>query len=121
MTKQEILAEIQLSRTALARDFSGLRREFDFQAKIKNSIRRNATAWLSGAVITGFLFSRRPAAKASSRRKSKDEATLEATTAKLGTWGLLMAMAKWLLPIVRPMLSAYSARKIAELATKLSH
>lgn len=119
-SKPQILAEIQASRLAIARDARGLTEELDFRKKIEQTVRRRPLAWLGGAALAGFTFSvlrRRPAPRPEPKRKGQPPVPAPATG--LTFWAFLLAAGKMILPAARPLLTAYATKRMAELAGNL--
>jgi hypothetical protein len=119
-SKAHILAEIQASRLAIARDAHGLVEELDFRKKIERTVRRRPFAWLGGAALAGFTFSalrRRPAPRPEPKRKGQP--SIPAPAPGLTFWAFLLAAGKMILPAARPLLTAYATKRMAELAGHL--
>ncbi len=117
--KSQLLTELQASRMAVARDARSLADELNFRRKIEDTVRQRPLAWLGGAALAGFTFSiwrRRPVQK--SVRSAKKEAIPE-PKAGFTFWAFLLATIKILLPAVRPLLTAYATKRMADLAGKL--
>jgi hypothetical protein len=129
--KAAYLQELQLSRLAIARDLREVRDEFNVAKKVEKVIRRKPLAWLAGAGLGGFLLAtwRRPAARAKVAREEKthrskgsaSSAGVAAPAAKLGFFGMLLAIFKLVFPLARPLLSAYASRRLAEMAMNLQN
>lgn len=122
--KDEILAEIARSREAIARDCAGVRAEVDLAAKVRRSVRTHPLAWLGGAGALGFLFAgprRRTIVKhVEARPKKRGGGTETRVSRGPAWWATLLALVKFLLPFVRPALSAYAARRLGEFAEKMA-
>jgi len=125
MTKDQIRAEIFRSRAAMARDCNSVRAELDFPAKFKQLVRRKPMAWLSGAAAIGWLLS---GPKTKTRvvtkfLKSGDKVPKhpeKESASRLGVLGVLLAILKFSLPLLKPVLTAYAGKRFADLATKLA-
>ena len=120
--KSELLAEIARSRAAVARDADFVRQELDVTSQLKSSVKRRPFAWLGGAAALGYMLAgpktraktivktvRESKAATSGVKKTKSHTFLE----------ILVGLFKFLLPMVRPLISAYAARHIGALAEKL--
>jgi len=112
MTKSQIIAEIDASRRAIARDFSALREELDFVEKSKQSVRKHSFAWLGGAALVGYVLSGRRK-KAANKLADPKASTPDKTSPGAFGWGaFLLAAFKIALPFLRPIFSAYAAKRL---------
>jgi hypothetical protein len=124
MTKDEILAELSRSRAGMTREWMALRREFDFRAKVNNIVRRKPYAWLSGAAALGWLL-------AGPKRKTrvvtkvikpdaqgKPVVVKEKGRRRPGLVALLLGLIRLAIPIVKPAMTAYAGKVIADMARK---
>lgn len=124
MTKEQILADLSQSRSSLARNYVSVRRELDVQAKLNALVRRKPLAWLGGAAALGWLLSG-PKTKTrvvtkfvkSDKKRGREE---KETASKLGWLGGIFALVKILLPLLRPVLTAYAGKRFASMAAKLA-
>ena len=99
--KEQLRVELDLARGSIARRSAAVGEAFDFKARIRKSVGRNAVAWIGGAVLAGFIISRLPRRRAKVRMEiSKDEVDA-GTVAKAG-FG--MVIAKMLFDLLRPAL-----------------
>ncbi len=121
MTRDEILSEITRSRIAIGQDCGKLREELDFAAKLNSMVRRRPFAWLGGAAALGWILAgpktKKRVVTKYVRDSDKRAGTSDARAA--GKFGLLAALftaARLALPFVKPALSAYAARWLAEFA-----
>ncbi|MFZ4681970.1 MAG: hypothetical protein ACOYMS_05680 [Terrimicrobiaceae bacterium] len=124
MTKEQLLAEVARSRSSIARDYSSVRREFDVQAKVNQLVRRKPLAWLGGAAALGWLLSG-PKTKTRVvtrflKADGKPSKRVEEPVARLGFLGVLLAVIKFSLPLLKPVLTAYAGKRFADLAAKLA-
>jgi hypothetical protein len=118
ISKDSLLAELAKSRAALRRDWSAVGGELNVANRARRSVKRHPLAWLGAAAAIGYL--------ASGRRSTAKTPSIKATSSpsktispRLGPWGLVWNIAKLLVPVIRPALSAYAAQKLGELATKV--
>ena len=123
MTKDEILAELSMSRAGLTREWAALRRELDFKAKLNNILRRKPYVWLSGAAALGWVLAG-PKSKTRVVTKviqpnGKPLVVKEKGRRRAGLLALLLGLMRFALPIVRPALTAYAGKFFADIATKL--
>lgn len=125
MTKDEILAELSRSRAGLTREWVVLRREFDFKTKLNNILRRKRYVWLSGAAAFGWML-------AGPKRKTrvvtkviqpdaegKPVVVKEKGKRRAGLIALLLGLIRLAIPVVRPAVTAYAGKLIADRARKL--
>jgi len=117
MIAPEILREVRASRAAIARDVASLREAVDVPRRVKRSIRERPLTWLGCATGAGFLVS---AIRPRRQRLSRAEKKQERTAAKAVTvFGGILAILKLLIPIAKPVITAFAARRFAEIAAKL--
>jgi len=120
-SKEELLAEIVRSRMAIQRDTFALREELDVRKKVAAVVRKSPFAWVGGAATLGFLFSQFRRPPKAERPTRKDKTPVAAAVAKpFGFFAFLLGVFKLLLPALRPVLSAYAAKRLAELAGNLT-
>lgn len=116
MTREQILAELQSARQAVAREASSLRYELDYAAKARRWIGRNPAASLGIATLVGYLLSgkkQRREKRRSSRPERGKEAAVEAV--KKTSWlALLTGLVRFLMPVLRPVLLSFATRKLAD-------
>jgi hypothetical protein len=122
MTKQELIAEIDRSRLALARDFSAVKDEVNFPAKVGKKFQKNPFLWLGGAAALGWMIAgprtRTKVVKVGVlKEKGRPSKTVEPRPA--GVLGVLLTLFKLSIPMLKPALSAYAAKRFAEMAEKL--
>ena len=124
MTKDEILAELSRSRAGLTREWVVLRREFDFKAKLNNVLRRKPYMWLSGAAALGWVLAG-PKSKTRVVTKviqpdaeGKPVVVKEKGKRRAGLVALLLGLIRLAIPVVRPALTAYAGKLIADMGRK---
>jgi hypothetical protein len=124
MTKEEIMAELGASRAAIVQGCAAVRAELDFKTKLNNLVRRKPYAWLSGAAALGWFLA---GPKTNSRVVTKivkpngtPTVTREKKRHRAGFIALLVALIRLVIPVIRPALSAYAGRRLADMAAKPS-
>lgn len=126
MISDELLKEVEASRRAVKRDVAAFKYQMDLPARTKDSIRAHRAPWLGGAAFCGFLLAIiSPRLRRSKRLKQGQDRPIVASeiprdTVKSVTWvGVLYGIFKTLLPLARPALTAFAAKRFAEMASKL--
>jgi hypothetical protein len=122
-TKAELLADVARSRTAILRDTAAVRAELDIAAKIQNSVRSRPFAWLGGAAAIGYFFAgpktRTKTVTKYVRGKSGEPARKPEKKAR-GFFHVLLSLLRLALPLIRPALTAYAAKRFGDFAQKLA-
>lgn len=122
-SKSELLSEVALSRAAIVRDSVAVRAELDVAAKIQSSVRSRPFAWLGGAAAIGYILAgpktRTKTVTKFVGEKSKD-LLVRGKKKPGGLFHLLLSVGKLSLPLVRPALSAYAAKRFGDFAEKLA-
>ena len=118
--KAEILSGLVRSRTAIARDAAAVRERLDVPAQIKKSFKSRPFAWLGGVSLAGFLFAwRKSRSKAPAKPAPEKSRGPEPAPQKLrGFWGIVLPLVKLAVPLFRPAVTAYAARKFGDLAER---
>jgi hypothetical protein len=126
MTKEQIIADLARTRSAMARDSAALGRELDFKAKFNRVVRRNPMAWFGGAAALGWMLAG-PKTRTRTRTLVKPVApgekpakTEEKVVARTGFLGVLMGVARFLLLLLKPVISTYATKILAEAAGKMA-
>lgn len=117
--KEQILEELRRSRAAIARDAAAVAEEINLASKLKKSVRTRPLAWLGGAAALGWILAGPKTRVVTKTAKGKSPAVAEKTR-PAGFWAALLTLFKILLPLARPALSAYAARRLGEMAEKVS-
>jgi hypothetical protein len=122
-TKAELLADVARSRTAILRDTAAVRAELDIAAKIQNSVRSRPFAWLGGAAAIGYFFAgpktRTKTVTKYVRGKSGEPARKPEKKPR-GFFHVLLSLLRLALPLIRPALTAYAAKRFGDFAQKLA-
>jgi hypothetical protein len=122
--KNEILEELRRSRKAIARDSTSIVAELNLTSKIRRSVTRRPLAWLGSAAAVGYILAGPKTRKAPKPVSTKKGAKPEKPDADRGVWhnifSILFRLAKFLVPLFRPALSAYAAQRLGELSTRFS-
>jgi len=122
-TKAELLADVARSRAAILRDTAAVRSELDLAAKIQNSVRSRPFAWLGGAAVAGYFFAgpkTRTKTVTKYVRGKSGEPVRKSEKKPRGFFHVLLSLLKLALPLVRPALTAYAAKRFGDFAQKLA-
>jgi len=121
--KAELLAEVARSRVAILRDSRAVRAELDVAAKIQASVRFRPFAWLGGAAALGYILAgpktRTKTVTKFVRGKGREPERKEIKKSR-GFLEGLFSLIKLSLPLLRPVLSAYAAKRFGDFAEKLA-
>ena len=120
MTREELLDELRRSRLAILRDVKAVRAECNIPAKAKLAFRQHPTLWLGSAAAIGWMLAAKKRRKTRSKNKKvpKNSPTPPATPVTF--WGVLLAILKWMAPLLKPVLTAYAARHLAALGERFA-
>ena len=122
-SKAELLADVARSRAAIKRDTVAVRAELDLATKLQNSVRSRPFAWLGGAAAIGYFFAG-PKTRTKTVTKyikgKSGEAVREKKSKPRGFFAVLLSLFRLALPLVRPALSAYAAKRFGDFAQKLA-
>lgn len=122
-SKAELLADVARSRAAIKRDTVAVRAELDLATKLQNSVRSRPFAWLGGAAAIGYFFAG-PKTRTKTVTKyikgKSGEAVREKKSKPRGFLAVLLSLIRLALPLVRPALSAYAAKRFGDFAQKLA-
>ena len=118
--KEKLLKELRRSRRAMARDAAAVVEEINLASKFKKSVRNRPLAWLGGAAALGWILAgpKTRVVTKPAKGKSPNPPEKPRPGSPVGLWGILLALFKFALPLARPALSAYAARRLGELAEK---
>lgn len=118
--KAEIVLELARSRAAIARDSYAVREELNVAAKLRSSVRSRPFAWLGGAAAIGyFLAGPKTRTKTVTKVVREKGAAKVETTNRRGFWAVFFSLIKLCVPLARPALSAYAAKRFGDFAAKL--
>jgi hypothetical protein len=123
MTKDEILAELSTTRSAITRGYAAVRTELDFKSKFDNLVGRKPFLWVTGAAALGWILAGPKSKTRVVTKVVKPNGTpivvKEKRKRRAGFIALLLGLMRFLFPVVKPAMTAYAGRFFAEMATKL--
>ena len=113
MTKDEILAELHRTRSAISTDTIHLRQELDIQAKLNAVVRKKPLAWIGGAAALGWWLAG-PKTRTRVVTKTVDGQGRRVKAKKkkggFGRFGILFALLRFAFPYLKPALSSYAVQ-----------
>jgi hypothetical protein len=123
MSKELLLNELRRSREDLSRDTAVLRRELDFEAKVKQSVRKHSFAWLGSAAAIGWMIAgpkkkTRVVTKLVGSKGEPVAAEAKKAAGRAGALGIAITVAKFAFPYLRPVILQYAGRFAGELAQR---
>lgn len=125
MSKEFLLNELRRSREELSRDTSVLRRELDFEAKLKQSVRKHSFAWLGSAAALGWMIAgpkkkTRVVTKLVGSKGEPIKEEAKKAAGRAGALGIAVTAARFAFPYLRPVLLQYAGRFAGELAQRFA-
>lgn len=125
MSKELLLNELRRSREDLSRDTAVLRRELDFEAKVKQSVRKHSFAWIGSAAALGWMIAgpkkkTRVVTRLVGSRGEPVREEVKKTAGRAGALGIAITVLKFALPYLRPVLTQYAGRFAGELAQRFA-
>ncbi|MEO8204689.1 MAG: hypothetical protein ABI615_00815 [Chthoniobacterales bacterium] len=125
MTRAQILAELEKTRSAVLQNTAHLRHDLDISAQIRASVAKHAYGWVAGALLVGFLLSKRGNSRKQKQLPSKKykrgekRDTVPEVVEKATTLSLLIAGVRMAMPFIKPIVSAYATKNLAQFASRL--
>lgn len=117
-SRRLLLEEVRRSRAAIARDFENLRSELDLPGKLRAGYQKRPALWLGAAAALGWVLAGRKRRR-TARTSRMAASSPERSPHHAGVGVFLIALAKLLLPLLKPLLTAYTAKKLARLGERL--
>lgn len=116
MSKEALIAELAATRASIARDYQSVRYEMDMAEKLKRVVRQRPFAWMGGAAALGWILSG-PKTKKKLVTKyvpAGDKRAGQTDKKSGGRFGgflaILLALARFALPYLKPLLLDYATR-----------
>jgi hypothetical protein len=124
MTREQILAELAKTRSAISHNAGHLRHDLDVGARVRSSIARNTTGWLVGAIFIGFLLSGRRKTKVikvpvGEKGRPKRGRSSAEPLKKAGRFSLLLGLVRMAVPVLKPIIRVYGLKMLTQLASRL--
>ncbi len=123
MTRAEILLELEASRRAISRDYHGVREAANVPKRLKSTFKKHPVPWLGGAAAIGWLLSGRGRKQKKvmvERQVDADGNVVKEKAKKLGIFTILLSILRVVIPVVKPAVLAFTAKKFADVAGKLN-
>jgi hypothetical protein len=122
MSKEEILAELTASRAAIVEGCVALRAELDLKTKLNNLVRQKPYAWLGGAAALGWVLAgpktRTRVVTKTIKPNGAPTIKVEKKKARAGLIALLFALVRFVLPVLRPVVTTYAGRRLSDMVMK---
>lgn len=124
MISDKLLKEVDASRRAIQRDVTAFKFQIDLPSRAQDAIRARPARWLGGAAVVGFIAAlvrpkRRRAKQLGKKLESSDSEVVNKSAKSITAWGILLGIFKAILPLARPALTAFAAKRFADMASKL--
>jgi hypothetical protein len=114
LRKEELRAELAAARREFTGSWTALKSDADVPRRVRESVRDRKAVWIGGAAVLGFVLSmmrgRRRKVLVDAKSRKKLETRQKA--------GLLMVLVKLALGILKPTLTAYATKKLADFASE---
>ncbi|MEX1119153.1 MAG: hypothetical protein WEB60_10225 [Terrimicrobiaceae bacterium] len=121
MTKDDLLAEIARSRLAIARDFGAVKEELNVSKKLGRTFSHHPLVWLGGAAALGWIIAGpKTKTRVVTVGKTSKGATKKTVTKPAGFLAIFLTILRIAVPMLKPVFSAYAAKRFAEMASKLA-
>jgi hypothetical protein len=120
--KSQLLEELRRSRMAITRDVAEVADELDVRKKISSAVNSRPFVWMGVATALGYLVAG-PKTRTRTKTIVKKDGRSRSSTKPGGLLGLLtilLAALKIILPVVKPALTAYAARRMGDFAARLA-
>jgi hypothetical protein len=122
MTKEEILTELTASRAAIVQGCAALRAELDLKTKLNNLVRRKPYAWLGSAAALGWVLAgpktRTRVVTKTVKPNGAPTVKVEKKKSRAGLIALLFALVRFVIPVLRPAVTTYAGRRLADMVMK---
>lgn len=118
--KSQLIAELERSRSELARGLRGVRYDVSLAPHLKHAFVRHKSLWLLGAAAAGWVLSRLPAHSKKTSKKN-GAALLDRSPKKQKESeraGIALAIVGVLGTLFKPAIKAFATRQITEFVKK---
>jgi hypothetical protein len=110
--KAELIAELERSRSQITEWRGAVALDLDIRTRARRAFTRHPAIWIGAAILLGLIVARipfRPGKAAAPPRKG-----VEPVVEKAGIAGVTLAALKLVFDLVRPALTAWITRRVAE-------
>jgi len=116
MNKTRLLEQLALSRQTIRTDWVRLNDELNFPKKAADAVRSRPIKWLGGAVLSGYVFGKLRRRKAP--KPVRSGAAVPGSAKRFGILAALLGLARFLAPVLRPVLMSYAAKALSKYAAR---
>ena len=117
MDKARLLEQLALSRRAISTDLHRLNEELNYPKKVAESVRTQPVKWLGGALFSGYIFGKLRPRRKPAKPVKKGSAAAEPAK-QFGILAVLVGLARFLAPVLRPVLMSYAAKALSKYALR---
>lgn len=120
-TKEQLLAEIARSRNAILRDAQMVRHEASPVVRFERVVARKPWVWVFAAAVLGWAL----AGPKTKTRVIREKPVIGGKSGRRrdrrpqGPLGMAVSLVRVAMPMIKPALTAYAAKRVAEMAQKL--
>jgi hypothetical protein len=111
--KRELREELAAARLKFAGNWVALKEDVNVPKRVRESMRERKLLWIVSATLIGFIVSRLPARKKEVLVDAKSRKKIE----KRKKAGLIMGLMKFALGVLKPTITAYATKKLADIAS----
>lgn len=121
--KSALLEELRRSRAAIARDAAEIADDLDVRKKLGSAVKSRPFVWMGVATALGYLVAgpkTRTRTRTIVKKDGRSAPSKKSPGGLLGVLTILLGAAKIILPVVKPALTAYAARRMGDFAARLA-
>lgn len=112
--KRDLIAQLDRARSRATAHQRELGNDLQVGDKLKENVDRHRGVWLGSAALLGLAISKLPPRTKKIVIQPGGRARAEREVKEVGKWGLVIAAAKWLFDLIRPMLVTWGTRRLTQ-------